>query len=320
MEPGKIIGRKRIKAENVKVLKKNRIKWRGVDWVERRGDDMLDPEIREYLSRIGIRKITELDTALVETFGKKEGERHIERLTELFDRSEERLLYGAGDTVYLRRQEELVDYLNQSLQMSLLAASFYDHVFFRRVMEYLLGIDHFCEGDIFDIGCGNGILTCFLALRHPGSYVTGLELSQNAVSVAEELAEKLQLKNVHFTASGSPQKMCDTLLSCRTVHENIAWRTLREEANAAALSRKEQTKRHEKYAGELSALVKPQGRLVCVERYENDDTYAGLVCALEREGFSRIRETCMRFSCKNGDEAAAFQAMVFHKTLRKSSI
>lgn len=274
---------------------------------------MLDPGIKEYLSQIGIRKITEMDTALVETFGEKEGERHIARLNELFDRSEERLLYGAEDTAYPCRQEELVDYLNQSFQMSLLAASFYDYVFFRRAMEYLLRYDLFWEGDIFDIGCGNGILTCFLALRHPGSSVTGLELSQNAVFVAEELAGKLQLDNVHFTTSRFGQKMCDTLFSCRTVHENVTRRTLREEANTAALSRKEQTKRHRKYARELSALVKPRGHLVCVERYGDDDAYAGLVCALECEGFSRIRETYMQFSCKNGDETATFQAMIFQK-------
>ena len=65
---------------------------------------MPDLEIKEYLSRIGIRRINELDTALVEAFGREEGEGHIVRLTELFDQSEERLLYGAGDTVYLHRQ------------------------------------------------------------------------------------------------------------------------------------------------------------------------------------------------------------------------
>ena len=34
-------------------------------------------EIKEYLSRIGIRRINELDTALVEAFGREEGEGHI---------------------------------------------------------------------------------------------------------------------------------------------------------------------------------------------------------------------------------------------------
>ena len=275
---------------------------------------MLNLEIKEYLSQVGIHKITGLDTALIETFGQKEGERHIERLTELFGQSEERLLYGTGGNAYLHRQEELVDYLNQNLQMSLLAASFYDRVFFRRVMEYLLRYDTFWAGDIFDIGCGNGILTCFLALRHPDSFVTGLELSQNAVLVAEELAAKLQADNVRFASLKMPwQRKCDTLFTCRTVHENVAWRALCEEAKAPVLSVEEQEKRHKQYAEILSALIKPKGYLVSVERYEEGDAYAGLVRALERSGVYQVKGTHMQFSCKNGDETATFQAMIFQK-------
>ncbi len=142
---------------------------------------MLDLEIKEYLSKVGIRRLHALDTALIEAFGQDEGERHIERLTHLYDQSEKRLVYGEDGISFLHRQEEIVDYLNQSLQMSLLAASFYDHVFFKRVLEYLVKYDSFCAGELVDIGCGNGILTCFLALRHPEAVVTGIELSQNAV-------------------------------------------------------------------------------------------------------------------------------------------
>ncbi|MDE7478331.1 MAG: class I SAM-dependent methyltransferase [Lachnospiraceae bacterium] len=275
---------------------------------------MLDLEIKEYLSRVGIRKISELDMALIETFGQIEGERHIKQLTELFDQSEKRLVYGTGDTPYLYRQDELVNYLNQSMEMSLLSSSFYDYVFFRRVMAYLLRYDSFWTGDIFDIGCGNGILTCFLALQHPDSFITGLELSRNAVSVADELAKRLQVSNVHFTNPEAPrQKMCDTLFSCRTVHENIACRALCVEQKMAALSIEEQANRYEKYAKELAALVKAKGYLVSVERYENDSAYSGLIQALERSGFSQVRGTYMQFSCKNGDKTAAFLAMIFQK-------
>ena len=159
---------------------------------------MLDLEIKEYLSKVGIRRLHALDTALIEAFGQDEGERHIERLTHLYDQSEKRLVYGEDGISFLHRQEELVDYLNQSLQMSLLAASFYDHVFFKRVLEYLVKYDSFCAGELVDIGCGNGILTCFLALRHPEAVVTGIELSQNAVLAASELAARLQVDNVQF--------------------------------------------------------------------------------------------------------------------------
>lgn len=281
---------------------------------------MSDSRIKEYLAQVGIRRVHELDTALLETFGQEEGEKHIKKLTELYDRSEERLVYGSKDTAYLRRQEELVDYLNQSLQMSLLAASFYDRVFFRRAMEALLRYEQFFTGDILDMGCGNGILTCFLARIHPDASVTGLDLSQAAVSAARELAGRLQADNVRFACSQAPgQKKYekndyhDTVFSCRTVHENVKWKPLIEEKKEVPLSMEAQAKRYEGYVKELSALVKPRGYLVSIERCEEDNICAGLVRALADAGLCQVKGTCMQFSCKNGDEMAAFQAMVFQK-------
>lgn len=276
---------------------------------------MLDPQIKDYLASVGIRRVSELDTALSEAFGQAEGSLHIERMTKLFDLSEERLVYGTGGTPYLHRQQEFVDYINQSAQLSLLAASFYDHVFFKRVMEYLLRHERFFAGDIWDIGCGNGILTCFLALRHPASCVTGLDLSPNAVSVAEKLAECIHVTNVCFAASDIPhQKQCDTLFSCRTVHENVAWRALCEESRKPALSVDQQADQHFPYAKKLAGLLKPKGYLVSIERYEDDDAYAGLLRALGRAGLCQVRGTSMQFSCKNGDKTAAFQAVIVQRT------
>lgn len=275
---------------------------------------MKEPDIKEYLSQIGIRKISELDTALIEMYGQKEGSKHIETLTKLFDQSEERLVYGTGDTPCLHRQDELVDYWNQDLQLSLLAASFYDRVFFRRVLEYLVKKDSFIAGDILDIGCGNGILTCFLALWHPDARITGLDLSSKAVSVANKLSQNLQINNTNFvTPEESLQEKYDTLFSCRTVHENVAWKALCKEPKPALLPIGELTKRHKKYAAKLAALIKTGGYLISIERYEDDNTYAGLVSALNCAGFSQVRGSHMQFSCKNGDGTAAFQAMIFQK-------
>lgn len=275
---------------------------------------MQDLDIKEYLSQAGIRRIHELDTALIEAFGQDEGERHIERLTQLYDQSEARLVYGAEGTFFLHRQEELVDYLNQNLQMSLLAASYYDRVFFKRVMEYLVRYDSYLAGALVDIGCGNGILTCFLARCHPEMTVTGLDLSHNAVLAAEELAARLEVHNVHFcSAGGLWQKCCDTLFSCRTVHENVQWRALCVEPKPAALPVEEHARLHGAYAKELAARIKPEGYLISVERYEEDNAYAGLCCALERAGLCQIKGTHMQFSCKNGDNTAVFQAGIFQK-------
>lgn len=275
---------------------------------------MLDLRIKEYLSQVGICKISEFDTALLETFGQDEGEKHIERMTELFDRSEERMMYGTGDTPYLYRQEEIVDYINQNLELSLLTSSFYDRVFFRRVMDYLLRYESFWMGDILDMGCGNGVLSCFLARLHPGSSVTGVDLSHNAVSAADELAGRLHIENVRFTdPKASEGKMYDTVLSSRTVHENVAVRPLCEKPETAVLSMEEQAERHKEYAKTLSAFVKPQGYLISVERYEDYGAYTGAVCALTSLDFCQVSGTNMQFSCKTGDETAVFQASVFQK-------
>lgn len=112
--------------------------------------------IKEYLSQIGIRRISELDTALIEMYGQDKGGQHIEQLTKLFDLSEARLVYGIGDAPYLHRQDELVDYWNQNLQLSLLAASFYDWVFFRRVLEYLLKYDAFFSETFLTLAAETG--------------------------------------------------------------------------------------------------------------------------------------------------------------------
>ena len=63
-------------------------------------------------------------------------------------------------------------------------------------------------------------------------------------------------------------------------------------------SPEEQVRLHGQYAKELSALVRPGGHLVSVERYEEDSAYAGLVRALELAGFCQVKGTHMQFSCR----------------------
>ncbi|MCD8015181.1 MAG: methyltransferase [Lachnospiraceae bacterium] len=273
---------------------------------------MPNQEVKEYLSRVGIRKIPELDTALRETFGEEEGSRHIKTLSVLYDRAEAQLYFGNGSSPYLRRQEELVDYFNTNTELSVLASSFYDRVFFRKAMDYLVGMDRYFIGDILDIGCGNGILSGFLAFRHPALSVTGTDCSGSALSVAREISERMKPENISFRLPDALRgNCCDTLVSCRTFHENVRWKPLCETKNGESPSLKELTALHTDFAMQLSGLVRPDGYLVSIERYEDDSAYAGMIQALEGAGFLRVRGTHQQFSCKNGDEMATFQANVF---------
>jgi SAM-dependent methyltransferase len=53
-------------------------------------------------------------------------------------------------------------------------------------------------GAALDLGCGGGVATCFLAARHPGARVVGVDANQAAIETARRLAGELGLVNVEF--------------------------------------------------------------------------------------------------------------------------
>lgn len=51
---------------------------------------------------------------------------------------------------------------------------------------------------ILDVGCDNGIVTCFLATLYPEAEVIGIDKQPEAIDCAKELAQKCNLSNVSF--------------------------------------------------------------------------------------------------------------------------
>lgn len=51
---------------------------------------------------------------------------------------------------------------------------------------------------IVDVGCGNGILTCFYAKRFPNAKVLGFDIAENGINCAKELATQLGVTNAEF--------------------------------------------------------------------------------------------------------------------------
>lgn len=58
------------------------------------------------------------------------------------------------------------------------------------------GITH--SKHIVDMACGQGELTCWMAEQAPGSYVTGVDISEEQLQIARELATTKGLKNIQF--------------------------------------------------------------------------------------------------------------------------
>ncbi|ETJ33131.1 hypothetical protein Q604_UNBC12421G0001, partial [human gut metagenome] len=53
---------------------------------------------------------------------------------------------------------------------------------------------------VLDLGCDNGITTCFVANLYPNSEIIGVDKCKKGIKCAEEIAQKLGVKNVKFEA------------------------------------------------------------------------------------------------------------------------
>lgn len=123
--------------------------------------------------------------------------------------------------------ENIYEIVNQNLKLSIdfsnLTADF-----IRRFLEWF--VQYKLETNpkkILEIGCDNGITTCFLALQFPTAEVVGIDISKNGIDRARELADKLGISNVKFISTDfktfneeyKDDNEFDIIVSLRTMHE-----------------------------------------------------------------------------------------------------
>lgn len=140
---------------------------------------------------------------------------------------------------------------------------------------------------ILDVGCDCGIMSCFLAKLLPGSHITAIDRTENAVKVARQLAETLQLHNisfVHADLAALGEQTYDTVFSMRTVHENVANRDI--QPSFAPLLEQAQLYGNTvaDYGQQLAGKVKAGGTLVSIERGEKNPMFLGWLFDLHENG------------------------------------
>jgi SAM-dependent methyltransferase len=94
-------------------------------------------------------------------------------------------------------EEKLYDFKNQTLAFSLDFAR-YSANLYGQFLTWFLEQKFTPPGRLLDLGCDNGITTCFFGLLFPDSEVVGVDICNNAVSCAKALALHLGIKNIQF--------------------------------------------------------------------------------------------------------------------------
>ena len=199
---------------------------------------------------------------------------------------------------------------NSSLEFSLAVISQY---WGNRLEEYLAWFVHRewpPAQRILDVGCDNGILTCFYAHYFPDAEVFGIDCCPEAIACANELAAKLGLDNVRFhhaDVMDMPAHLAEKpydLITSSFVACNIAQRPERSFRSTEDCVSNCTDPDLTSYANALAALLAEDGTLVSSDGMKCLATFASWSRALCDSGIGIDWSECVCLSLPEGDDNA----------------
>jgi hypothetical protein len=161
-------------------------------------------------------------------------------------------------------------------------------------------------GTAVDIGCGNGLGTCTLAALAPDLEIHGVDPEKFGIDRACEIAELLELDNVHFYTDIEDVPQVDTVLSSMTVHEIVGLEKMYntycyDTPGLIAAAAEKMVSVADIYASH----VRPGGRLYSIERFPSLQLWTAWVGALQGVGFEISIDECSypTWQTMHGDES-----------------
>lgn len=195
--------------------------------------------------------------------------------------------------------EDLYAVKNQTLPLSLDFARFSADLY-RRLCDWLMAWpDVRSARVILDVGCDNGVMTCFLAQLVPNADVVGVDQSEDAIRCAQELATRLHLTNVRFICADAQQspltwvaeRSCDVVVSVRSAHamdpRPFPWRYWSLQDLTAQFTARPTELRHGRVLDVVSRVLEPKhGRFLTVERLTTAGEVLEWCWAMQQAGFT----------------------------------
>ena len=264
-------------------------------------------KILQPLDKIKLEKIADIETALKDRFGEEKSA----EITAEWDRLSREA--DASDNPGM--QNDLYQFLNQNFDLSMIVTCYTDAAIIREFCLWLFDHKQDFGKEILDVGCGNGIISCFLAQLLQDSHITAIDRSENCIEIAKKIKEKFGVSNIDFRTA-SLEEMdeggFDTVLSIRTFHENIPIRY----TDYRFLSFSEQVSTYQKiyedYCRKLCRPAAENGNLICIERNHRDTEFYAVLDLLSSIGFPITPESLKELSCAESDfkEPSIFQTLI----------
>lgn len=172
----------------------------------------VNPLVESYFRSVGIR-------------GYRDQDDFRKRLREKHGSTGEQILRGIA-----AREEgqdaDIYPLKNSTLALSIAVTSQYYNQMYRNFLDWVCRAQFPAPKSLLDVGCDNGILTCFYATLYPAAQVAGIDRCKEGIICARELAGRLKLANVRFEVcdlhhlEGTfPDQFFDLILSTTVFHE-----------------------------------------------------------------------------------------------------
>ncbi len=186
---------------------------------------------------------------------------------------------------------------NENYEGSVFVSAAFDGGVFRHIGNMIIDNSALFKGEVLDLACDCGIVSCFIAKMYPDCHITGVDINQLAINNANTLAQKLGLTNISFVCADvfeySADKKADTVTSFRGLLDVCMSKT------AALPFFGERSRREKQYQSAFSNYAKAfadnineNGSVICVERYTADYGWMGWIDALAENGINALPEKC----------------------------
>jgi SAM-dependent methyltransferase len=220
-----------------------------------------------------------------------------------------------ADAISAREEGEDVDIYvlkNNSLALSIDVTAQYCGRMYEEFLVWFLRAGFPRPQSLLDVGCDNGILTCFYATVYPEAEVVGIDRCEQGIGCARELAGRLNLANVCFVTRDLlnldgvfPPQSFDLIVSTTVFHEVLEVPKDVPEISIDAITIGPDESDSVRIVTGLSPLLRAEtGRWLSMERWPDASSLAWWIRLLNQAGLSvsADQSTLLTFCTVDGEQ------------------
>lgn len=271
--------------------------------------------IGEIFEKLGLQEESNRDE-----FFKKIDEKHKVNLTQDLDLA-----------VALRKDKgtgKIYTIKNKDFETTMDFAGYYYDLYtqlFTWLIDFKNSYDKNLDGKkILDLGCDNGITTCFVAKLYPNSEIVGVDKCKKGIKCAEEIAQKLDVKNVRFEAVDAKkvdkffkEEKFDLVLSNRSMLEITNLPKLKsfwsiDEVEDSIIVANSVLK----FFKTIEKVMTDDAKLITFERLDGLEEILNFIKSMHASGLYADTDAMCKIQFKELNEVEQMPIIIFDKTQR----